>query len=1090
MDDNKPTGQFPLPGIALVLLALGIFVAADNPFNPTRPDVSTDLTATAEDVRARLWQDPFEAVEAHKKANHKEYVSSVSNKNTSAYFNNKIYQDPQHRICNPDTSSIKEELYAHTFGELECQINKDVKSKVHILTVMVPGSIYAEDHETRIRSRYALVTALSKAGYIPRDSEHIGYMDFSGLCKSALKKGLTTVSRDNNADIKYCDWPATIPYEWFKLENKDIGGPTEKSVLVLWLDESNIAQNKPLTMLNRLRKSITPREDNTRQYTDNDKKVTYDVIGPATSTILVQMLKEVIVASCDGGKGCNTGLKTDFKKHNIRMFSPRATIDDGAIDKNLGVSFNVTDEDKSWFNLQRTIPDDSELVKSLLCELIHRGINPYEINSTATISGCHQANDIKLNKLGTQDHIVLIGEWDTVYSRNFHELFEKNIRKNSESENINWLHSYNYLRGIDGATAKSADKINNKGKGDAKNNNKAIRRPVGENQYDYLRRIGDQISDLPNNILNGGTIKAIGIVGSDAYDKLLVLQALRSRFPDVIFFTTDIDVRMLHKEENKWARNLVVAAGHGLSPKETSGKEIITFRDGYQTSLYLSVLKAIGYIAEGAANTNQADYDVFGHKISAKIFEIGNDRAVEYSHDAQSKIAFLDFLSSNYIYIILFLFLLFLLLYQASYTSRVITLTGTLIITVVGILVMLTGAVNSVEFKVFFTGTSIWPSIVIRMFAAVLALAFIVYALKALKGNINEIISEYNFKCGDKSFSQDFKTKIFLENWVPGTNEICISDLLYQYLDIAKTTCWFGRVFIMSAVYFSITYVFLFSFPSLPFNPFHGADSGRASFLVIISCVFLYVFLIFLVVDVTRLYARFVKLLSKSNVTWPEEVTEPYCKDYGLTKAVATQKLKLDLIVKRSKVVDKLIFLPFIILSLMIVSRSEYFDHWHMPLQLAFVILLGACIAISSAIRLRRTAEDARKLALNSLTDAYKKQLYKESVLERAEKEPDAAAGDESAVDVTGKVPDNTESDENVTDVAGNKPATAIHGFEDVTCEYKMAERIKVMLDEIRNIKDGPFVPISHHPIITAIAMPFGGVGGLYVIDYLTNVGI
>jgi len=1051
MDDNKSSSQFPLPGIALVLVALGFFVFSENPFNPTRPDATSEFTSSAEDVRARLWQDPFEAVAEHKKSRHQARLPEVSKTNSSSYFKNKLYQDPHHRICNPgDTAvtSLNVESRAHTFGELECQIQWDIKSDVHILTVMVPGGIYAEDHETRIRSRYALVTALSKADYIPKDAEHIGYMDFSGLCDFALRGAVSTASDSASDSIKYCDWPATIPYEWFVYKEKVNNKLQEKSVLVLWLDESNIAPSKPLTMLDRLRKAITPGQD----VLSGKRKITYDVIGPATSTILVQMYKEVNNTRCHMDEGpCNTRLANDFIKHDIRIFSPRATIDKKAIERNYDVAGI---EDIDWFRFHRTIPEDSELVKSLLCELLHRGINPYDKDSEDVYEHCKQAKGIRHNRKGTQDHIVLIGEWDTVYSRNFFDLFEKYIQQGSTGKKIDWLHSYNYLRGIDGSTGKNGD--NNKKENDTKKDNKSIRRPVGENQYDYLRRMGDQISDLTDS-LDDGTIKAIGVVGSDAYDKLLVLQALRNRFQDVVFFTTDIDVRMLHKEENKWVRNLVVASGHGLSPKDEGGREIITFRDGYQTSLYLSVLKAIGFNNDVVLNSHD-NLDVFGHKISAKIFEIGNSRAVEYSHQAKGETHYREVIANNSIYLLLSSALLLLLLYQASYTARICTVTAFLIVATVGALLISVGALSSEEFKAFFSGTSIWPAVVIRLFAAVLAFVFIYFVLKSLKRNINEIKTDNDIVCETAACSTTFMNKVLIETWGPKDCVVkhpTIDRLVREYLDIGGKWSWFPRVTLMSAVYFTLTLLFLRSFPSMPFNPFHGAVSGNVSFMVIILCVSLYVFLIFLVVDVTRLYARFVRLLSKSDVTWPYEITKKFCQQFGVTKDIAVQKLKIDLIVKRSRSVDYLIFLPFIILSLMIISRSDYFDRWHMPLQLAFVIILGACIALSSAVRLRRTAEDARKLVLDNLDVAYKMQVFKESNLEALGKK------------------------------LVNQP-----GNQDIFCEYRLAERIELLIQDIRNIKEGPFAPLSQHPIVSAIAMPFGGVGGLYLIDYFANIGV
>jgi len=34
--------------------------------------------------------------------------------------------------------------------------------------------------------------------------------------------------------------------------------------------------------------------------------------------------------------------------------------------------------------------------------------------------------------------------------------------------------------------------------------------------------------------------------------------------------------------------------------------------------------------------------------------------------------------------------------------------------------------------------------------------------------------------------------------------------------------------------------------------------------------------------------------------------------------------------------------------------------------------------------------------------------------------------------------------------------------------------------------KTSPFLPIAKHPIVSAVAMPFGGMGGLYLVDYLS----
>lgn len=64
--------------------------------------------------------------------------------------------------------------------------------------------------------------------------------------------------------------------------------------------------------------------------------------------------------------------------------------------------------------------------------------------------------------------------------------------------------------------------------------------PVGPAQYDYLHRIAREIRqthdviDLEKRVTG---IKAVGIFGSDFYDKLLVLKALRAEMPSLLVFT-------------------------------------------------------------------------------------------------------------------------------------------------------------------------------------------------------------------------------------------------------------------------------------------------------------------------------------------------------------------------------------------------------------------------------------------------------------------------------------------------------------------------------------------------------------------------
>ncbi len=1131
MADSKPSGQFPVPGFALIVIALGVLVFTDNPFNPTRPAPPPELTSTAEDVLARLWQDPFEAVEKHRDSKHSEKIIIHGNQTPEVARNNSkvaaytMYQDQHHRICSLTKPGLEDSFYppiatsAHTIEELRCQIQRDVEinsnktSDLHILAVMVSGNPYAENRETRIRSRYAVISGLSNAGYIPKDAEHIGYMDFSEQCK----KGLASKLKD---DVKYCDWPATIPYEWFTpKETQDTeheNNQFAKNILVLWLNDGEIARNKPLRMLERLSNALKPgfHERFVKLKSNQNKRlvrIKFDVIGPTGSTTLIKMYQE---ATLIDNRTCkkdypNFCHQLNIRSNNanvdinaeklIRIISPRATIDEKAIHKSLNIA-----EDKNlkdWLTIYRTIPEDKELVSNLLCSLLQRGVNPYwhhsdifSINKKKDIwaaSSCQNYSLRHLNKNKKQDHIVLIGEWDTVYSRNFNRLFREQIKNKSMVEDITWLHSYNYFRGIDGSVASSKDESLAKNDNNTDKNKKSFRRPVGENQFDYLRRLGDQLSTLSKSIINTGSIRAIGIVGSDTYDKLLILQALRSRFPSVIFFTTDLDARMLHTDENEWARNLIVASGYGLHPDDHF--QGLPFRDSYQTSLYFATHDST---QKNAINTNVSN--------SVKIFEVGNSNAVDYSYQSQTPKLFTS--NNCKLYIILSLILLFLLIYQTSNSTRKYIILSAILIYSVIIWIAILNPFESTEFNAMLTGTSIWPANIVRMLAAILAVYFILLVIIKLKLNSIEIIikhklSDLKYKglvdtlreclgvesertkigintllpCikqttvaaltffniqlfnGDEAKSNNLVkprlvSKLFLTSWGwlhQSTTSIKIENLFYQYMYIAKTRWWLARVSLMTGLYFGISYHFIYSFQTLPFTSFSDENSAFSHEFILFSMLLPYTFLIFLVVDVTRLNARFIELLTKCRIEWTETLLSGFRNDYGVSDEVAVEKLKLDLIILRAKTVDVFIFLPFIILSLTIISRSNYFDRWHMPIQLSVVILLGAIIALSSAIRFRRTAKRARQCILENLYKLYS----------------------------------TCHKDECKNNI---KIQNANIDF----CDNKMSERILAIIDDIKQIDKGPFAPIARHPIVTAIAMPFGGVGGLYLIDYLSGLGV
>ncbi len=234
-------------------------------------------------------------------------------------------------------------------------------------------------------------------------------------------------------------------------------------------------------------------------------------------------------------------------------------------------------------DFQRTISTDLELAYRLIDELKNRQI------------------------AGPKNHVVLISEWDTKYGRDLPKIFYNIIKERSATKVVDWVHFLSYLRGLDGIVPdlKNNPEQHQSAKDSGKNpaNNQAEKlmqeEPVGRSQLDYLRRLADSLYQEDKQLQREGKgqIRAVGVLGTDFYDKYLVLQAFKQRFPAAVFFTTDLDARLLHEAYNDSTRNLIVASGFDLELPEdiVSTKalfHIAPFRNSYQTAIFYSILKA------------------------------------------------------------------------------------------------------------------------------------------------------------------------------------------------------------------------------------------------------------------------------------------------------------------------------------------------------------------------------------------------------------------------------------------------------------------------------------------------------------------
>lgn len=151
---------------------------------------------------------------------------------------------------------------------------------------------------------------------------------------------------------------------------------------------------------------------------------------------------------------------------------------------------------------------------------------------------------------------------------------------------------------------------------------------------------------------------------------------------------------------------------------------------------------------------------------------------------------------------------------------------------------------------------------------------------------------------------------------------------------------------------------------------------------------------------------------------------------------------------------------PFIILVIMILARSAYFDRWRWPLPLTVVIGANFAVVFIGTLLMRQAAEKVRQKAIQDLYP-HLSQAMGPSVVPSS-----SPTGPEPVI-----------------------KAGAAHGkARNVQSGGRPADQIGLLIKEIQSLEEGAFAPLSRQPIFQAILMPFGGAGVLALLNYLAYV--
>ena len=1094
--DNKDSSPPPVGGIAvLVLLAAGIFVKHQYPFETSRPS-EANLKAqqswdAIQNVDARLWEDPFAAVARWQQGGGT--TSGASNPELEIHV--VLDQQGANRRVLAVTAKDKSAPAKYRSWIL----NQDVP----IVGAMVYGGPYADDVEGRRRVRYAVLAGLDASGYVPYSNDKIGFFE--------VQEGPTAT---------------VLPFEFFE---KDGG---KGQLLLLWIPEEKLGV-RPYNQLMWLLDKVSHRG----QFAD------LTLIGPSNSFTLKNLIAE-LNPKCGNARYERIGeQRGTMRRATFYSYGSTATPNDllpvrcRSSSETAGDRFSeplLEDLFDESVQVVRTISNDGEVIEALVEELALRGVVP------------------GLLRPGTPDRVVLISEWDTDYGRNLPDRFIDSVCGHVGDSNCRgpdnrdppWVTRVSYMRGLDGGVASSSDKRSDKESTNKEEKSKGSpqaggpsERADGSSQYDYLRRLAFTVEQRTHEGREKKRVTAVGVLGTDPYDKLLVLQALRPQFPDAVFFTTDLDARLLQAGQHEWTRNLLIGSGHGLELNSAVQGRAPPFRDAYQTAAFLAVRvaldRSIGSLDDKRVSLNEwlmAPYvyeigrtgafalqphpedqkrspclrlgdcgDIrpplpfFGptdpyvlSEASLWVFSIAvllrlltkcgwpfGRRAWGSARERRAAravvvcvplllgmFAYRFFLGPSVPSTLLNTLIGFLAPVAAIWLLRAYVLwfrAGTdliwqwvcarrwawiaiaLAILLLGAFVSMVGSDPQGEPFAWIEGISLWPTELIRAFAAILSIFFIVRALRPVELQPGKPNGFLPAEADLERNAMDPRLFSWHEAYRRRHDTVDAHRLWGEFRALERGRARLGRMWRPFGLYFflisCIAYVL-----GPPVVPFRGDLAKHVDSAVVLIAAMAFLVLLFVVIDAIRLGTTMIGNLSTGQSIYPASTMKDFRVDLNYDAKNPDKPLyellDIRLIGAYSEQLSTLTYYPFVILALMVVARSSIFDSWRTPPSLFIVFLIPFLVTFACALLLQRSAQRARDMAVERMT------------------------------------------------------AYLLHARGDSPQKTSYIAQLQMMLDEIKGERRGAFLPVLQQPIVKAFMVPAGSLGGLQLIEYaLTGTG-
>jgi hypothetical protein len=184
--------------------------------------------------------------------------------------------------------------------------------------------------------------------------------------------------------------------------------------------------------------------------------------------------------------------------------------------------------------------------------------------------------------------------------------------------------------------------------------------------------------------------------------------------------------------------------------------------------------------------------------------------------------------------------------------------------------------------------------------------------------------------------------------------------------------------------------------------------------------------------------------LHRAQVEWPTKTMELFNDRLRLQTHLVDEWIDLDFVAKRTRCIGSLIYYPFVLIALLMVSRSTVFANYAPSLTNLVAAGISLSVVFGCAILLWWAATAARNTAKQNLTDGII-----------------AARGHSPKV--------------------ADKSSDATQNDSDSNPRY--AEQLETLWSRVDQLNDGAFRPFSQQPLVRALLWPLGSFGWTNLIE-------